>query len=241
MSDFRFRRVSIGAPPQPPQKVLNNLRRPRDIVIVDRQRDDPGEIVARFLWPVSGEWLAAGSLAVRNSAIEVTGLSLLPVPGNEPGRITSELLRAIPIGEICFQAQMKLAADAEVMKLLAQWTRFDEDLSNGSRYSLDNLAAAKNTTQGRPTIPDEILRLVAETYLAEMGRPGLIHDLLAVRLAGDSAVKIHLKGKELTTGSVRYWIRLAERRGFLGPGHKGTRRRAPGPRMIDEREPGQVS
>jgi hypothetical protein len=232
--------ISIGPPPPLPPKVAEELQRQRTIVLLDRRPDDPPDLAARFLWPMVKEgWMVTGSLTVRSGAVEITTLALLPLEGIGPGRMTSEVLRGIPIGEIASQAQAKLAVNAEVARQLADWTGFDLDGSNGTRESIDRLAGAKNTTQGRPAIPDAILRLVAQTYLDEMDRPGLIHDVIAARLAGHPAVKAHLKGRQLTPGSVRYWIGLAQKRRFLGPGRQGTRRRAAGARLLDEPEAGQ--
>ena len=50
-------------------------------------------------------------------------------------------------------------------------------------------------------------------------------------------MKAYLKEGRLTVDQIRYWIRLATNRGYLGPGRQGTRRRTPGPRLAPGREP----
>lgn len=232
----RIRDISIGPPPPVPDQVSDALQRPRDVGLFNRLTDDPDDVVARFAWRIPGEpWLATGPIAIRRGAVELAGLQLASIPSGGNARVTSDLLRKIQVGEIVAQAQAILAAHAEVMHILAQWTRHDEDGSEGTRQSIRRLTTSKRTTQGRPRIPDAILALVAETYLAEISRPGRIHDLLAVRLASHPQVKTHLRDDKLTTHKIRHWIRLADERGYLGPGHKGTRQRAAGLRLLQER------
>src|SRR5208282_1364802 len=112
-------------------------QRPRDVSLLNRLADDPDDVVARFAWRIPGEpWLVTGPLAIRRGAIELAGLQLTPVPAAGNARVTSDLLRKIQVGEIAAQAQAILAAHAEVMQILAQWTRHDEDGSDGTRQSI---------------------------------------------------------------------------------------------------------
>jgi hypothetical protein len=232
----RIRDISIGPPPPVPERVSDALQRPRDVGLFNRLADDPDDVVARFAWLIPGEpWLVTGPLAIRRGAIELAAVQLIPLPDASDARVTSDLLRKVQVGEIVAQAQAILAAQAEVMAILAQWTRHDEDGAEGTRQSIRRLTGSKRTTQGRPRIPDAILALVAEAYLAEIDCPGRIHDLLVVRLAGHPEVKAHLKDDQLTTHKIRHWIRLAGERGYLGPGQKGTRRRTAGYQLLQRR------
>ncbi len=152
----------------------------------------------------------------------------LPENDSEPGQlITSDLLRRIPLGKIVARAQATLAQDdwrTEGVTQLGLDGRRDIAVEDLLPEELNALETATNSAagrrRGRPTLPDTLLREVAQAYLQEAPHgPGLT-GLLAAQFARPEP-------------TVRDWIGAARRRGFLSPGQRGRRGAGPGPRLLD--------
>jgi hypothetical protein len=76
---------------------------------------------------------------------------------------------------------------------------------------------------GRPKLADDLLRQVALAYLAEVR-------------AGRGVLRRLAERFERPETTIRDWVRIARREGWLGPATKSGRRGAdPGPRLLAER------
>lgn len=136
--------------------------------------------------------------------------------------ITSDLLRRIPLGTIIARAQRSLAQDEwrqEGIMVLMGPDRAPENMTPAETEALETGArAAAETRRGRPPVSDEHLSAVAHAYLEQAQRgPGLTS-----RLASQF---------DRPEATVRDWITMARRRGFLTPAVRGRRGAAPGPRL----------
>ena len=83
---------------------------------------------------------------------------------------------------------------------------------------------------GRPTLPDELLKLVAKVYVEEFAKapgrsfiPAMVERLEAL-----------LVRPEIPRSTVRYWIRKARQRDWLGPATRGNPNAEPGPRFREQ-------
>ena len=136
--------------------------------------------------------------------------------------ITSDLLRRIPLGTIIARAQRSLAQDEWRQKgilVLMGADRSPEQMTPQETEALETAArAAAQTRRGRPPVSDEHLAAVAHAYLEQAAQgPGLT-SRLATQFARPEA-------------TVRDWIMMSRRRGFLSPAVRGRRGAVPGPRL----------
>jgi hypothetical protein len=131
-------------------------------------------------------------------------------------------LRRIPIGEILSRTQRRLADDSwrtagvqlipppgETGANLAA-----DELTEEQRRALENSVAIGARRRGRPELSDELLIDVAEAYIWEAGR-------------GRGALKRMSEIFDRPEATIRDWITLARRRGYLAPTKAGRRGAAP--------------
>ena len=149
-----------------------------------------------------------------------------PDSQNPPCLITSDVLRRIPIGEILTRTQRRLADDSwrtEGVRLLAPPGETGanlaaDELTEEQRRALENSVAIGARRRGRPELSDELLIDVAEAYIWEAGR-------------GRGALKRMSEIFDRPEATIRDWIALARRRGYLAPTKAGRRGAAPGPNL----------
>lgn len=199
-------------------------------------------IVARFRHESEDGWTVAGTVSRVPNGHVISHLEIWPGrPGDPPsGSVTSKLLTSIRVGAIIdavrhWDMQMRLRSMASRMKyepgdehaerLLAEV--FSRPLSEpGSGVTIrtaDEIieAAPKESRPGRAPLPDELMRAVAEGYIAESapGRPRGAVKRLAQQLGRPEA-------------TVARWVTRARREGWLGPGASGREIGEPGPRLL---------
>jgi hypothetical protein len=149
-----------------------------------------------------------------------------PDSQNPPSLITSDVLRRIPIGDILTRTQTRLTAESwrtEGVHLLAQPGETGrnlaaEDLTEEQRRALENSTAIGARRRGRPELSDELLIEVAQAYIWEAGR-------------GRGALRRMSETFDRPEATIRDWIALARRRGYLAPTKPGRRGAAPGPNL----------
>jgi hypothetical protein len=139
-----------------------------------------------------------------------------------PSLITSDLLRRIPIGRIIALAQQQLAQDdwrSDGVMVLMGPDRGPEELTAAETTALESgVTAARLTRRGRPPLPADLLKQVANAYLEESPTgPGLLR-----RLSGRF---------ERPEATIRDWIAAARAAGYLTPARHGRRGAGPGPRL----------
>jgi hypothetical protein len=154
----------------------------------------------------------AGQLVVRSLAIEPAGRT---TPG---GGLTGAVLRQrspARVATLATSAWARARSENTFAALLLRWRKAELD---------DNGSPSTPRRPGRPRLPDDLLAEVATAYLEEMERgPGVL------RRVGERL------GRPEST--VRDWVHIARREGFLTPARKtGSRGAAPGPRLIARRE-----
>jgi hypothetical protein len=168
-----------------------------------------------------GGWHARWVLAEQDGGLVVRSLAIEPTTrSTPPAGITSSLLRALSPSRIAGAAahtalQGFPGQDPWPTSLTVKWARREV-----ADHQLQEQSAPR---PGRPKLADDLLREVALAYLAEVqvGRGVL-------RRLGE-----RFKRPETT---IRDWVRIARREGWLGPATKSGRRGAdPGPRLLAER------
>jgi hypothetical protein len=145
--------------------------------------------------------------------------------------ITSDLLRSIPLGTIVARAQAELADrewESEGVRMIPGGKVPAHELPAGTHNALDNATRlAQRSPRGRPPVADELLAEVASAYIQEASAgPGLTRRL-----------SLRFDRPEPT---IKDWIKLARRRGFLSEATPGRRGASPGTRMSMPSRPGPV-
>jgi hypothetical protein len=151
---------------------------------------------------------------VRSLAIEPT------TRATPPAGITSSFLRALSPSRIAGEAAHTAlegfpGQDAWWGPLRVKWAQ--QEVAD---HQVEAQSAPK---PGRPKLSDDLLRQVAIAYLAEMRSGRGVLRRLGERF-------------ERPETTIRDWVRIARREGWLGPATKSGRRGAdPGPRLLAER------
>ncbi|MCV7007437.1 hypothetical protein [Mycobacterium gordonae] len=143
-----------------------------------------------------------------------------------PALITSDVLRRIPIGEILARTQRRLADESwrtEGVQLIpppgeAGRNMAADELTEEQRRALEKSSAIGARRRGRPELSDELLIEVAEAYIWEAGR-------------GRGSLNRMAEIFDRPEATIRDWIALARRRGYLAPTKSGRRGAAPGPNL----------
>lgn len=138
-----------------------------------------------------------------------------------PSLITSDVLRRIPIGDIISRAGRQLADESWRTHGVRVFMGSDlkpEDLSDEQRRALENSTSTRARRRGRPELSDELLIEVAEAYIDEAGRGRGAHGRLSAIFDRPEA-------------TIRDWVSIARRRGFLAPTKPGRPGAAPGPNL----------
>lgn len=156
-----------------------------------------------------------------------------PDSQNPPTLITSDVLRRIPLGDILTRTQRRLADDSWRTEGIRSYPGSDltaaDELTEEQRRALENSSTIGARRRGRPELSDELLVEVAEAYIWEAGR-------------GRGALKRMAEIFDRPEATIRDWIALARRRGYLAPTKPGRRGAAPGhnlPTTTADNEPGQ--
>lgn len=168
-----------------------------------------------------GDWKARWVFAEQGGGLVVRSLTIEPTTRTTPpAGITSSFLRALSPSRLAAEAAhgaLHLVQGDTFDALLARWAPRDV-----AAHGLDEQPRPR---PGRPKLPDNLLRDVAVAYLAETraGRGVL-------RRLGEQ-----FKRPETT---MRDWVRIARREGWLGPASKSGRRGGgPGHRLLAEGYP----
>lgn len=172
-----------------------------------------------------GDWRIRWVFARQPTGMVVRSMSIEAVPDATPtGGITAGILRALSPAKISAQAgqaftEPKSSSDSQaerVARLLATFRR--DEISRAHPAS----ARAEHSGPGRPPLPDELLREVALAYIDEVKGGRGIYRRLSQRF-----------GRPEET--IRDWIRISRREGFLAPAAKrGARSAEPGPRLREK-------
>jgi hypothetical protein len=168
-----------------------------------------------------GDWRARWVLAEQNGGLVVRGLSLEPTTqSTPPSGITSSLLRSLSPSRIAAEAAHAALEDFPGQdvwwaSLRVKWAK-EEVVEH-------RLQDQPGPRPGRPKLSDDLLRDVAIAYLEEMR-------------AGRGVLRRLGERFERPETTIRDWVRIARREGWLGPAAKSGRRGAdPGPRLLAER------
>lgn len=150
-------------------------------------------------------------------------------PGSDdpPTLITGDILRRIPLGDIVARTQRWLADDSwrtEGIRSLPGPDLRTDDLTDQQRRALENSSNSVPRRRGRPELSDELLVDVAEAYIQEAG-------------LGRGAIGRMADTFDRPEATIRDWISIARRRGYLAPTKPGRRSAAPGPRLPKPRKP----
>ncbi|MFP1153592.1 hypothetical protein ACK280_15980 [Mycobacterium sherrisii] len=145
----------------------------------------------------------------------------LPDSQDPPALINSDVLRRVPLGDIIARTERQLADDSwrteGVRSFLGPNLMLDE-LTDEQRRALENSSTSAVRRRGRPELSDELLIDVAETYVWEAGR-------------GRGALRRMSEVFDRPEATIRDWIAIARRRGYLAPTKPGRRGAAPGPNL----------
>jgi hypothetical protein len=152
-------------------------------------------------------WKISGTVVVMQSGeVSITSVN---IEGERNGGITSDVLRALPLGEL--RQDLLTVVDGTPRTL-------SEALASPRR--------PRKVQRGRPKLSDEmLLRVAAERVrLSRDGYRGAINTELSRRLAD-------LSEYEIPVSTVESWLRMARERGFLSEGRRGSRTASFGPRF----------
>ncbi|MCX4557965.1 hypothetical protein OHA02_17355 [Streptomyces phaeochromogenes] len=168
-------------------------------------------------------WTAAGTVTRGPQGLAITRLEIIPgKPGDAVGAsVTSRLLRDVPVGAI--------------LDTVRQWVAFNEAMASaggdgvamvfsGPTRTADEIIAASTPAEPRPgraALPDELMRAIAEGYIAESapGKPR-------------GAVKRLAEALDRPEQTVSRWVVRARKEGWLGPGAAGREGAEAGPRLV---------
>lgn len=206
--------AGVTRTPEPSPEQPESDEKPIDLEleIPDPNERDAGA-VAHFKHSSPEGWRAAGTVSQGRRGLVISRLEVWPdAEGAAPlESVTSRTLRAIPLGYILSEVQ--------------RWTEL-LTFATVRVQTADEILAAhhpEGPSPGRAPLPDELLRQVAEGYLAETSR-GLRG---AVKRLSDQ-----LGRPEKTVSN---WVAKARRDGWLGPASQGRAGATPGPRLLDSR------
>lgn len=170
-------------------------------------------------WNVVGEIvrgpqsLALGALrVVPHGSLDEDMTDLPTVQARGSATITPALLKRIPLGRLLAQVHAELASAAIAADRSEQWSQHVRTVQ---------AKGDGEPRRGRPSLADSLIRSVAVAYIEDAAAgPGLTKRL-AERFGCQPA-------------TMRDWIRVARKRGWLTTGEHGRRNAAPGPRMEEE-------
>lgn len=152
----------------------------------------------------------------------------LPDSQNPPALINSDVLRRVPLGDIIARTERQLADDSwrtEGVRSLPGPNLMPDELTDEQRRALENSSTSAARRRGRPELSDELLIDVAETYVWEAGR-------------GRGALKRMSEVFDRPEATIRDWIAMGRRRGYLAPTKPGRRGAAAGPNLPSTRTDG---
>jgi hypothetical protein len=148
-----------------------------------------------------------------------------PDSQNPPALINSDVLRRVPLGDIIARTERQLADDSwrtEGVRSFPGPNLMPDELTDEQRRALENSSTSAARRRGRPELSHELLIDVAETYIWEAGR-------------GRGALKRMSEVFDRPEATVRDWIAMARRRGYLAPTKPGSRGAAAGPNLPSTR------
>lgn len=155
----------------------------------------------------------------------------LPDSQTPPALINSDVLRRVPLGDIITRTERQLADDSwrtEGVRSFPGPNLMPDQLTDEQRRALENSSTSAARRRGRPELSDELLIDVAETYVWEAGR-------------GRGALKRMSEVFDRPEATIRDWIAMARRRGYLAPTKPGRRGAAPGPNLQSTRTDGETA
>jgi hypothetical protein len=166
---------------------------------------DPRELLT--FQCVTPDWTASGTIGKSWRGLVVSRMEIVPDPevDNEPGSVSSSVLRQVPIGAILAGAQ----------------AHFVGTHGPGIKHFTK---PAERPSPGRTPLSDALLREVAEGYLAEVapGKPR-------------GAIKRLAERMDKPQPTVSRWVGRARQDGWLGPAIPGREGADVGPRLFEAR------
>lgn len=215
------------------------------------KKESAAGVVARFRHDSEDGWTVAGAVSRGPSGHVISHIEVWPGrPGDAPGgSVTTRMLHEIRVGQIInavryWEMRTKVRAMASRLEYEPGDERAEHLLDEvfreplyapGSKVTIRtadeilSASAPEKPQPGRAPLPDELLREVAEGYLAESA-PGKPRGAVK-RLAE------HLGRSENT---VSRWVSKARKDGWLGPGRQGHEGAEPGPRLLAARTEGSA-
>jgi hypothetical protein len=193
------------------------------------QRLDYG--VQHDVWFVSGTArMMSGQLALTSLRLEFNpigaddgALTDLPVSDRLAGGISTEILRAIPVGKIRASIQREVLAQEGFDILQVELRR--SPAVGAHRKAAAEAVRGRKLGRGRPRLTDEFLREVAVVALqiqAEGVPKGGLRQAVGERFGN------------ATAATVRDWFSRCREIGFLSQTHQGQRGVMPGQRLYDQ-------
>lgn len=163
-------------------------------------------------------WIIVGGIKTEPGGLGLTWLMVLPEPETSDARVTSRLLRSVPVAGLLNEILQRLSrvdgktrtAYAAMTGKTASWPSLKVHEQRGGRRRVDD-----PRTQA-------LLRRVAITYLNEMGTRG-VYARVAKKLRRDQ-------------GAIKALVRAARADGWLSAAEHGVRGAQPGPRLRKELE-----
>ncbi len=167
----------------------------------------PNGDVARFEYRNDTHaFTARGTVRRGENGLTISRLEISP----DNGDISIRVLRSIPLGELL--GRLRESVPAPIGQVTAS-------------VASSRACTCAHRHGGRTPLTDDHLRSVAVAYLEETG-PG----------KGRGALQRVVARFDRPEGTVRTWLRMARREGWLGPGMQGRAGAEPGPRLRAAKE-----
>lgn len=157
-----------------------------------------------------GNLIVAGNARMVGTTVQLTRLEVRPL--HPDGAIGAAHVKNLPIGRIVSSLQTLLTIDE---------ARSERTQQSPPKPADQPEEPKRPRRGGRPPITDELLRELAEVYLAETaaGKPARSLDRIAERFGRP-------------TETIRTWLSRARKDGWLAPAVKGRAGGEPGPKLL---------
>lgn len=199
---------------------------PRSPQVTEVHHPTPEEakhgIVGHFVQSGDG-WTAAGTVARGPQGLSIIRLEVIPgKEGDEVGpSVTSRMLRDVPVGVILDKVRLWAAMNEAVAAVSEGGVLMSFERPSRTADEIIAASAPAEPRPGRAALPDDLMRAVAEGYIAESA-PGMPR----------GAVKRLAEALDRPEQTVSRWVVRARKEGWLGPGSAGREGAEPGPRLV---------
>ncbi|ULR50601.1 helix-turn-helix domain-containing protein [Streptomyces deccanensis] len=179
-------------------------------------------IVGHFVQSGDG-WTAVGTVARGPQGLSIIRLEVIPGKvGDDVGpSVTSRMLRDIPVGALLDRVRQWAAMNEALASVSGEGVLMGFERPSRTADEIIAAGAPTEPRPGRAALPDELMRAVAEGYIAESA-PGMPR----------GAVKRLAEALDRPEQTVSRWVARARKEGWLGPGAAGREGAEPGPRLV---------